>query len=183
MCQVLDPLKFPASGFTPTQNLLIQPLPRGERREEVRDYLLYHGVWVLPYRSPPHPVKGHVGQAGMEAKSIEWLSGPGGRGNAKEWQAGLLLCHCPGLRIIVSLCAGSVEREGVLQGVRKLLQGWFKFCLLLFWLVFFLTSCEVSGKTEIGNCRGCRAVPELGPPCRSLPYPPSLPQIDRKQGF
>lgn len=103
MCQVLDPLKFPASGFTPTQNLLIQPLPRGERREEVRDCLLYHRVWVLPYRSPPHPVKGHVGQAGMEAKSIEWLSGSGGRGNAKKRQAGLLLCHSPGLRIIVSL--------------------------------------------------------------------------------
>lgn len=125
MCQVLDPLKFPASGFTPTQNLLIQPLPRGERREEVRDGLLYHRVWVLPYRSPPHPVKGHVGQAGMEAKSIEWLSGPGGGGQCKGmagWPPSLPLSR-PKDHSVSFLCAGNVKRGDVLQGVRKLLQG------------------------------------------------------------
>lgn len=59
----------------------------------------------------------------MEAKSIEWLSGPGGGGQCKGmagWPPSLPLSR-PKDHSISFLCAGNAERGDVLQGVRKLL--------------------------------------------------------------
>lgn len=54
----------------------------------------------------------------MEAKSTEWFSCHGGRGSAKEWQAdfpSLSLSRPQGYSPF--LLSGSVEWEGILQGI------------------------------------------------------------------